>query len=147
MRVWGYTLVLGDYIDTDRIIPGRYLHRSDEKWLREHVFEDLPDTREKLDRIPKPIAIVAGKGFSMGSSREHAVLALKAAGVQLIVAQSFYKIFFRNALANTLAAIEASLQDVNDGDIVEADLDTGIIRVNGTPKAKFKPFPPTLKNS
>ena len=143
MRVWGRAVILGDYIDTDRIIPGRYLHRSDPEWLRTHLFEDLPQACRKMQQTKPPIAIIAGEGFGMGSSREHAVLALKAAGVSLIIARSFYRIFYRNAIANALPVIEASL-DAKDGDLVEAELEKGVIRVNGKQAAVFKPYPATI---
>ncbi|KSW12646.1 hypothetical protein CF15_01275 [Pyrodictium occultum] len=144
--VRGRALVVGDNVDTDTIIPARYLHSTDPRELARHVFEDAPGIRARLDGLEKPVVIVAGRGFGYGSSREHAVLALKAAGVAAVVAESFHRIFYRNALNNGLPVVEASLRgSTRDGSLVEIDLETGEIRVDGRLAARARPLPPMLR--
>ena len=146
MKLEGYAIILGDNIDTDTIIPARYLHRSDPEWLAQHVFEDAPEIREKILKSPKPIAVIVGKGFGYGSSREHAVIALKAAKISFIIAKSFHRIFYRNAINNGLAVVEANIEKyVKEGDLVKIDLIEGKIvlpRIGET--IRFKPLPKKL---
>lgn len=118
----------GNNVDTDVIIPARYLNTSREDELAAHCFEDLDENfKEKLkDRK----IIVAGDNFGCGSSREHAPIAIKASGVKLIIAKTFARIFFRNAINIGLAVIpsvEAS-ENINDGDELEVNLDKGEIK-------------------
>jgi len=118
----------GNNVDTDVIIPARYLNTSREDELAAHCFEDLDENfKEKLkDRK----IIVAGDNFGCGSSREHAPLSVKASGVKLIIAKTFARIFFRNAINIGLAVIpsvEAS-ENINDGDELEVNLDKGEIK-------------------
>lgn len=117
-KVWKY----GDNVDTDVIIPGKYLRTADFKVFGEHAMEGL-------DAAFKPAEgdiIVAGKNFGCGSSREQAPLALKYAGISCIVARSFARIFFRNAINVGLPIVEADVYDaVRKGDVIEVDLDTG----------------------
>jgi len=118
----------GNNVDTDVIIPARYLNTSREDELAAHCFEDLDENfKEKLkDRK----IIVAGDNFGCGSSREHAPLSIKASGVRLIIAKTFARIFFRNAINIGLAVIpsvEAS-ENINDGDELEVNLDKGEIK-------------------
>ena len=118
----------GNNVDTDVIIPARYLNTSREDELAAHCFEDLDENfKEKLkDRR----IIVAGDNFGCGSSREHAPLSIKASGVQLIIAKTFARIFFRNAINIGLAvvpSVEAS-ENINDGDELEVNLDKGEIK-------------------
>jgi 3-isopropylmalate/(R)-2-methylmalate dehydratase small subunit len=118
----------GNNVDTDVIIPARYLNTSREDELAAHCFEDLDENfKEKLkDRK----IIVAGDNFGCGSSREHAPLSIKASGVKLIIAKTFARIFFRNAINIGLAVIpsvEAS-DNISDGDELEVDLDKGEIK-------------------
>ena len=118
----------GNNVDTDVIIPARYLNTSREDELAAHCFEDLDENfKEKLkDRK----IIVAGDNFGCGSSREHAPLSIKASGVKLIIAKTFARIFFRNAINIGLAVIpsvEAS-ENINDGDELEVNLDKGEIK-------------------
>jgi 3-isopropylmalate/(R)-2-methylmalate dehydratase small subunit len=118
----------GNNVDTDVIIPARYLNTSREDELAAHCFEDLDENfKEKLkDRK----IIVAGDNFGCGSSREHAPLSIKASGVKLIIAKTFARIFFRNAINIGLAVIpsvEAS-ENINDGDELEVDLEKGLIK-------------------
>lgn len=118
----------GNNVDTDVIIPARYLNTSREDELAAHCFEDLDENfKEKLENRK---IIVAGDNFGCGSSREHAPLAIKASGVKLIIAKTFARIFFRNAINIGLAVIpsvEAS-ESINDGDELEVNLDKGEIK-------------------
>jgi len=131
LRVQGYALVLGDEVDTDTIIPSTYLHITSPERLAEGVFAKAPEIRRRLDALPRPVVIVAGRGFGYGSSREHAVIALRAAGVAAVVAESFHRIFYRNALNNGLLAVEAPpglRERIRDGDPLELDPVEGLLR-------------------
>jgi len=137
-RVWKF----GDNIDTDLIIPARYLNTSDPKELAKHAMEDAdPNWVKKM----KPgDFIVAGENFGCGSSREHAPVALKAAGVSAVIAKSFARIFYRNAINIGLPILEApkAAEAIKEGDAVEVDLSAGEIKDLTTGK-KFnaQPFP------
>ncbi|MCD6244895.1 MAG: 3-isopropylmalate dehydratase small subunit [Candidatus Korarchaeota archaeon] len=126
----GRVIKYGDDVDTDVIIPARYLkHGSDPKVLSEHAMEDLdPEFKEK---VKKRNIIVAGKNFGYGSSREQAPLALKYAGVKVILAESFARIFFRNAINIGLPLMEVKgvSKIVDDGDVVEVHLEEGRVRI------------------
>ena len=142
-RVKGYALVLGDDIDTDVIIPSTFLHHTEPEKLAEGVFAKTPEVRRRLDALPGPVVIVAGRGFGYGSSREHAVIALKAAGVAAVVAESFHRIFYRNAVNNGLLVLEAPpglREAVKDGDEVTVDAAKGIIEAAGR-TWETKPLP------
>lgn len=117
-RAWRY----GDNVDTDVIIPARYLTTSDHTELARHAMEDL-DPRFATEVKPGDV-VVAGANFGCGSSREHAALALKGAGVEAVVASSFARIFFRNAINMGLAvaASEEAVTSVDPGDTVEVDI-------------------------
>ncbi len=120
-RVWKF----GDNIDTDVIIPGKYLRTTDMSVFASHVMEGIdPHFSQK---VQKGDIIVAGKNFGCGSSREQAPLALKYAGVVCIVAESFARIFFRNAINVGLPIIEARI-DCKEGDIIEIDLEKGLVK-------------------
>ncbi len=120
-RVWKF----GDNIDTDVIIPGKYLRTTDIGVFASHVMEGLdPDFSKK---VKKGDIIVAGRNFGCGSSREQAPLALKHAGIACIVAESFARIFFRNAINVGLPIIEAKIK-CEDGDIIEVDLEKGQVK-------------------
>ena len=135
-------LKYGNNVDTDVIIPARYLNTSNESELAAHCFEDLD--KDFIEKSKNSKIIVAGENFGCGSSREHAPISIKASGIKLIIAESFARIFFRNAIniglpviANTEAA-----KNINDGDNIEVDLDKGIIRDIATGKEfKINPFP------
>ncbi|MCL5072782.1 MAG: 3-isopropylmalate dehydratase small subunit [Actinobacteria bacterium] len=118
----------GNNVDTDVIIPARYLNTSREDELAAHCFEDLDENfKEKLkDRK----IIVAGENFGCGSSREHAPLSIKASGIKLIIAKTFARIFFRNAINIGLAVIQSSeaSENIKDGDELEVNLDKGDIK-------------------
>ncbi|MBE3597354.1 MAG: 3-isopropylmalate dehydratase small subunit [Limnochordaceae bacterium] len=121
-RVW----VVGDHVDTDVIIPARYLTTSDPQELARHVFEDLdPSLRE---RIRPGDIVVAGVNFGSGSSREHAPIALKAAGIACVVARSFARIFYRNAVNVGLPVLQCPEPiPVQSGQTVSIDLEAGTV--------------------
>ncbi|MBR6968271.1 MAG: 3-isopropylmalate dehydratase small subunit [Ruminococcus sp.] len=142
MKYNGNAIKYGDNVDTDVIIPARYLNTSDHKELAGHCMEDLDKTF--VSRVKQGDMIVAGLNFGCGSSREHAPIAIKASGVSLVIAKSFARIFYRNAINIGLAIVEcpAAAEDISEGDTVEADLDNGIIRDITTGKEyKTAPFP------
>lgn len=120
-RVWKF----GDNIDTDVIIPGKYLRTTDMSVFASHVMEGIDPQFSK--KVQKGDIIVAGKNFGCGSSREQAPLALKHAGVACIVAESFARIFFRNAINVGLPIIEAKV-GCEEGDIIEIDLGRGLVK-------------------
>lgn len=122
----GKAHVYGDNIDTDRIIPGKYTKTLDVQSLADHVLEDLdPDFRQKLTVGD---ILVAGDNFGCGSSREQAPVALQTAGVSLVIARYFARIFFRNAINIGLPAMEIPDHDIANGDRLEADLQQGTVR-------------------
>ena len=142
MKYNGNAIKYGDNVDTDVIIPARYLNTSDHKELAVHCMEDLD--RSFVGRVKPGDMIVAGLNFGCGSSREHAPIAIKASGVSLVIAKSFARIFYRNAINIGLAIVEcpAAAEEISEGDTVEADLDNGIIRDITTGKEyKTAPFP------
>jgi len=122
----GKSWVFGDDVDTDVIIPGKYLRTKDTKLWAEHVMEGLDP--HFASRVRKGDIIVAGRNFGCGSSREQAPRALKEAGVAAVVAKSFARIFYRNAINVGLPLVEADV-DCKDGDEVEIDLALGTVRV------------------
>jgi len=137
-RIWRY----GDHIDTDVIIPARYLNISDFTELAEHAMEDIDTTF--APNVKQGEIIVAGKNFGCGSSREHAPVVLKVKGVKCIIADSFARIFYRNAINIGLPLLEigAEVEKIENGDQVEADLKTGEIKiVNKNIVIKTKPLP------
>jgi 3-isopropylmalate/(R)-2-methylmalate dehydratase small subunit len=136
----GRVLVVGDNVDTDAIVPGRYLTITDPRELGKHALEGLdPSIPEKLRERS---IIVAGRNFGCGSSREHAVLALIGAGVRAVIAESFARIFYRNAINRGLLVLEAPgvRQRVRDGDTVVVDLDRGVVRLPTGEEVRFKPI-------
>ena len=136
----GRAFKFGDDINTDEIIPARYLNTSDPKELAKHVMEDAdPEFPQKVK--PGDI-IVAGKNFGCGSSREHAPIAIKAAGVSAVVAKSFARIFYRNAINIGLPIFESpeAVEGIEEGDIVEINPETGVIK-NITKGKEFKATP------
>ena len=122
-RVFKY----GDNIDTDVIIPARYLNSSDPAELATHCMEDID--KEFIKKVQKGDIIVAEKNFGCGSSREHAPIAIKAAGVSCVIAETFARIFYRNAINIGLPIIECpkAAAEIEDGDDVEVNFDTGVI--------------------
>nr|WP_148202198.1 3-isopropylmalate dehydratase small subunit [Ignicoccus hospitalis] len=137
---------LGDNIDTDMIIPFRYKAKTTDYYeLAKHVFEDLDP--ELAKRIKPGDVVVAGKNFGMGSSREQAPIAIKYSGVSAVIAKSFARIFFRNAINIGLPVIEAPevVDETEEGDELEVDLEKGVIRnLTKGKEYSFKPYPPMI---
>lgn len=123
----GTVFKYGDNVDTDVIIPARYLNSSDPAELAAHCMEDID--KEFIHKVNKGDIIVATKNFGCGSSREHAPIAIKAAGVSCVIAETFARIFYRNAINIGLPIIECpeAAQAIEAGDTVEVDFDTGVI--------------------
>ncbi len=147
MKFIGKSIKYGDNVDTDVIIPARYLNTSDKKELAAHCMEDL-DKKFK-SKVQAGDVMVAGYNFGCGSSREHAPIAIKESGISLVIAKSFARIFYRNAINIGLAIVECdeAVDGISDGDKIEADLDNGII-YNRTTGQSFttKPFPAFIQN-
>ena len=142
MRFDGTVIKYGDNVDTDVIIPARYLNTIDKKELASHCLEDLDKTF--IGRVKEGDIMVAGNNFGCGSSREHAPIAIKESGISLVIAKSFARIFYRNSINIGLAIMECpeAVDGISEGDKVEVDVDNGII-YNRTTGAEFKtkPFP------
>ena len=146
MNAKGPVFKYGDNIDTDVIIPARYLNSSDPDHLAAHCLEDLDATF--VDRVQPGDIIVAEENFGCGSSREHAPIAIKAAGVSVVVAKSFARIFYRNAINIGLPIMECpeAVDAISAGDTVQVDADTGEIRDLTTGRTfQAQPFPPFLQ--
>lgn len=142
MNFNGTVIKYGDNVDTDVIIPARYLNTSDHAELASHCMEDIDKTF--VSRVQAGDIMVAGQNFGCGSSREHAPIAIKASGISLVIAKSFARIFYRNAINIGLAIVECpeAAEEISEGDKVEADLDNGIIRNLTTGKEyTTEPFP------
>ncbi len=141
-KIWRF----GDDIDTDAIIPARYLNTSDPAELAKHCMEDAdPSFSSKLSSGD---IIVAGKNFGCGSSREHAPLAIKAAGIACVIAESFARIFYRNAINIGLPILESpeASQSLKEGEQAEVDLEKGEIRaLPGGESYNAVPFPPFMQ--
>ena len=133
----GIVFKYGDNVDTDVIIPARYLNSSDPAELATHCMEDIDS--DFVKKVHKGDIIVAEKNFGCGSSREHAPIAIKAAGVSCVIAETFARIFYRNAINIGLPIIECpeAAKGIESGDEVEVDFDSGIIR-NLTKNTQFK---------
>ena len=123
----GTVFKYGDNVDTDVIIPARYLNSSDPAELATHCMEDID--KDFIKKVQKGDIMVATKNFGCGSSREHAPIAIKAAGVSCVIAETFARIFYRNAINIGLPIIECpeAAKDIEAGDCVEVNFDTGII--------------------
>ena len=137
-----YAFKYGDNVDTDVIIPARYLNTSDPAELASHCMEDID--ADFVKKVQDGDIIVAGDNFGCGSSREHAPIAIKASGVSCVIATTFARIFYRNSINIGLPILECpeASQKIEAGDEVEVDFDTGII-TNITQNTSFKgqPFP------
>lgn len=135
-----------DNVDTDVIIPARYLNTSKHEELAQHCMEDID--REFVRRVRPGDIVVAGKNFGCGSSREHAPIALKASGVSCVIAKTFARIFFRNSINIGLPILEceAAAEEIAAGDVVKIDFDTGLITDETTGKTyQAQPFPPFIQ--
>ncbi len=142
MNAKGRVFKYGDNVDTDVIIPARYLAIQDKKELAEHCMEDI-DT-EFVKKVNAGDIMVAGKNFGCGSSREHAPLVIKESGISCVIAETFARIFYRNAINIGLPIIECkeASEDIKDGDSVSIDFDSGIITNETTGKTyKGQAFP------
>lgn len=146
MKASGTVFKYGDNVDTDVIIPARYLNSSDPAELATHCMEDIDPNF--VHQVQKGDIIVADKNFGCGSSREHAPIAIKAAGVSCVIAETFARIFYRNAINIGLPIIECpeASKGIEAGDEVEIDFDSGIIQ-NKTKGTSFQgqAFPPFMQ--
>lgn len=146
MKANGHVFKYGDNVDTDVIIPARYLNSSDPKELALHCMEDINTGFVK--NVHQGDIIVADKNFGCGSSREHAPLAIKASGISCVIAKTFARIFYRNAINIGLPIIECpkAAEGISAGDEIEVDFDSGIIR-NITTGEEFQgqAFPPFMQ--
>jgi 3-isopropylmalate/(R)-2-methylmalate dehydratase small subunit len=142
MKIQGRVIKYGDNVDTDVIIPARYLNTSDPAELAKHCMEDLD--ADFVKRVKQGDIMVAGKNFGCGSSREHAPIAIKASGVSCVIAETFARIFYRNSINIGLPIVECpeAAKDIDDGDDITVDFETGTI-VNNTKGKSYKgtPFP------
>lgn len=147
MKANGYVHKYGDNVDTDVIIPARYLNTQDHKELASHCMEDIDI--DFVNNVKDGDIMVAGYNFGCGSSREHAPIAIKAAGVSCVIAKTFARIFYRNSINIGLAILECpeACDAINAGDKVEVDFDTGVI-TNVTKGESYKamPFPEFINN-
>lgn len=147
MNAQGTVHKYGDHVDTDVIIPARYLNTQDPKELAAHCMEDID--KEFIKNVKPGDIITAGVNFGCGSSREHAPIAIKASGVSCVIAATFARIFYRNAINIGLAILECpgASSGISDGDQVAVDFDTGVI-TNLTKNETYQaePFPPFIKD-
>ncbi len=146
MKTKGFVHKYGSNIDTDVIIPARYLNTADPKELASHCMEDID--RDFVQKVQPADIIVGGWNFGCGSSREHAPLAIKTAGISCVIAKSFARIFYRNSINIGLAILECeeASDKIDAGDQVEIDFDTGVI-ANLTKDETYqaRPFPEFIK--
>lgn len=147
MNTKGSVFKYGDNVDTDVIIPARYLNTPDAKELAKHAMEDI-DT-EFVNKVQPGDIVVGGWNFGCGSSREHAPLVLKTCGAGVVIAKSFARIFYRNAIniGMPILECEAAAEEIQAGDCVEVDFDTGLITDHTTGKTyQAEAFPPFIQN-
>lgn len=147
MNAHGFAHKYGDNVDTDVIIPARYLNTTSHAELAVHCMEDI-DT-DFVKNVKNGDIIVATKNFGCGSSREHAPIAIKASGISCVIASTFARIFYRNAINIGLPILEcdAAAQDIQKGDEIEVDFDSGAINNLTSGKSyKAQPFPPFIQN-
>lgn len=145
--VSGTAFKYGDNVDTDVIIPARYLNTSDPAELAAHCMEDIDP--HFIERVKPGDIIVAGRNFGCGSSREHAPLAIKSAGVSCVIAESFARIFYRNAINIGLPILESSQAPkfIENGDSLEVDFDSGIIMDKSSGEQfRAQPFPAFIQD-
>ncbi len=146
MKANGRVFKYGDNVDTDVIIPARYLNSSDPTELAKHCMEDID--KDFINKVNKGDIIVADKNFGCGSSREHAPIAIKAAGVSCVIAETFARIFYRNAINIGLPIIECpqASKAIQAGDQVDIDFNTGVITDLTTGKSfEGQAFPPFMQ--
>ena len=146
MKFNGTVIKYGRDIDTDVIIAARYLNTSDPKELAKHCMQDLDPTF--VERVKPGDIMVAEENFGCGSSREHAPICIKATGIDCVIAKSFARIFYRNAINTGLAILECpeAVDGISEGDTVSVDADAGIITDETAGKSwQAQPFPPFIK--
>ncbi len=146
MKAQGIVHKYGDNVDTDVIIPARYLNTSSHQELASHCMEDIDIDFTK--KVKTGDIMVAEKNFGCGSSREHAPIAIKASGISCVIASTFARIFYRNAINIGLPILEceAASQEIKSGDEVAVDFDTGVITDLTTGKTyQAEPFPPFIQ--
>lgn len=142
MKAKGRVFKYGDNVDTDVIIPARYLNIQDKKELSSHAMEDID--KDFVHNVEKGDIMVARRNFGCGSSREHAPMVIKESGISCVIADTFARIFFRNAINIGLPILEcpAAAEAISAGDEVEVDFDTGVITDITTGKSfNAEPFP------
>ena len=147
MKASGMVFKYGDNVDTDVIIPARYLNSFDAQELASHATADIDP--EFVNKVQPGDLIVANKNFGCGSSREHAPVAIKAAGISCVIAKSFARIFYRDAINIGLPILEcpAASEAINEGDIVSVNFDTGVITDETTGQTfQAAPFPEFIQN-
>ena len=147
MNAHGIVHKYGDHVDTDVIIPARYLATQDARELASHCMEDIDKTF--ITKVKDGDIMAAGANFGCGSSREHAPIAIKASGISCVIAASFARIFYRNAINIGLAILEcpAASDGIADGDEVSIDFDTGVItNITKNETYQAEPFPPFIKD-
>lgn len=146
MNAHGRVHKYGNNIDTDVIIPARYLNTADHKELAKHCMEDID--KNFVEKVQKGDIMVGGANFGCGSSREHAPIAIKESGIDCVIAKSFARIFYRNSINIGLAILECpqASERIDDGDTVKIDFDSGII-YNETKSEQYQaqPFPDFIK--
>lgn len=146
-KVIGRIFKYGDNVDTDVIIPARYLNTTDEKELASHCMEDID--AGFVDNVKPGDIIVANKNFGCGSSREHAPIAIKAAGISCVIAESFARIFYRNAINIGLPIMECeeAAREIRSNDELEVDFSTGVIRnLSSGKEYRSQPFPAFIQD-
>lgn len=147
MNAHGIVHKYGDNVDTDVIIPARYLNTASHQELAAHCMEDID--KGFVKKVKKGDIMVAEKNFGCGSSREHAPIAIKASGISCVIASTFARIFYRNAINIGLPILECeqAAKDIKGGDEVSIDFDTGVITNKTTGKSyQAQPFPPFIQN-
>ena len=147
MKIQGKVHKYGDHVDTDVIIPARYLNTADPKELAAHCMEDID--KDFVKNVKPGDILVAGVNFGCGSSREHAPIAIKASGIACVIAENFARIFYRNSLNIGLPILEcpAASKAIQNGDEVAVDFDTGVIENLATGETyQAEPFPPFIQN-
>jgi 3-isopropylmalate/(R)-2-methylmalate dehydratase small subunit len=147
MNAHGFVHKYGDNVDTDVIIPARYLNTASHAELASHCMEDID--RDFVKKVRQGDIIVAEKNFGCGSSREHAPIAIKASGISCVIAATFARIFYRNAINIGLPILECAeaAHSIQSGDEVEVDFDTGVIRnLTSGESYQAQPFPPFIQN-
>ncbi|QEK11631.1 3-isopropylmalate dehydratase small subunit [Crassaminicella thermophila] len=146
MKKKGYVFKYGDNVDTDVIIPARYLNTSDPAELAKYCMEDIDANFSK--KVKKGDIIVAGKNFGCGSSREHAPIAIKASGISCVIASTFARIFYRNAFNIGLPILECeqAVKSIEAEDEIEVDFETGeIFNITKNESYQAEPFPPFIQ--